>query len=723
MSSLKRLLPFLEWPQIMNRATLRADMVAGASTALVLVPLSMANAQLAGLPAYYGLYAGSIPCIIGGLFGSSRQLITCAVALICLMTAAALEPLAAQGSETFISHAILLTMMVGLFQLILGALRLGVLVNFVSHPVIGGFTTAGALIIIISQIGYVLGVTLDSSDSFLLTIWETARSVVHIHWPTFAFGIGVMTLMIVLRLIHRRMPHVLIAVGLVTFISWATGYEHNQRISLSQIADPETQESLGEFQKVARQVQHVSEQRQQTLARQRLVASESGKHSREAVRLQSRIDLLEMDLAQAKARMRMVRQGLHEQVFRQAIVKDRPVFVSRDNNDPIYATSPDARKWRLSVPREAIEDGKILMQGGGIVVGNIPSGIPAFTPPLIEWDSFMQLLNGAILIALFGFMNAMSLAKAVAAHTGQRINPNRELFGQGLANFIGSFFRSSPVSPSFTGSTVNFTSGAVTGLSSVIAGALVLATLVLLSPLLYHIPKAALGGVVIVSVAKLVNFGQFKRAWKTHPHDGIVAIGTFLCTIAFTPDLNKGIFAGILLSLGLYLYRRMFPHVVTLSLHNDGAYRDAHRYGLQQCRHIAAVRFDGSLFFANAAYLEDKILERISEMPELKHVLIDGSTINDLDASGVETLSQQIDHMRQAGYDLSISGLRSPILDTMRRTGLLKKIGEDHLFLTVAEAAQALHAKSHENSDEKCCPLLEVCPREERDPSMEPMIG
>jgi len=148
----------------MNRATLRADMVAGASTALVLVPLSMANAQLAGLPAYYGLYAGSIPCIIGGLFGSSRQLITCAVALICLMTAAALEPLAAQGSETFISHAILLTMMVGLFQLILGALRLCVLVNFVSHPVIGGFTTAGALIIIISQIGYVLGVTLDSSD-------------------------------------------------------------------------------------------------------------------------------------------------------------------------------------------------------------------------------------------------------------------------------------------------------------------------------------------------------------------------------------------------------------------------------------------------------------------------------------------------------------------------------------------------------------------------------
>ena len=145
MSILKRIFPFLDWE--LGAETLRIDFVAGLTVALVLVPQSMAYAQLAGLPAYYGLYAAFLPPMVANLFGSSRQLATGPVAVVSLMTAAALEPIATAGSEQYIAYAVLLALMVGIFQFMLGILRLGLVVNFLSHPVVNGFTNAAALII------------------------------------------------------------------------------------------------------------------------------------------------------------------------------------------------------------------------------------------------------------------------------------------------------------------------------------------------------------------------------------------------------------------------------------------------------------------------------------------------------------------------------------------------------------------------------------------------
>ena len=147
MVKLRRLFPFLDWFQNYTTETLRIDFLSGLTVALVLVPQSMAYAQLAGLPAYYGLYAAFLPPIVANLFGSSRQLATGPVAVVSLMTAASLEPLAATGSEGYIAYAVLLALMVGIFQLALGVLRLGLIVNFLSHPVVNGFTNAAALII------------------------------------------------------------------------------------------------------------------------------------------------------------------------------------------------------------------------------------------------------------------------------------------------------------------------------------------------------------------------------------------------------------------------------------------------------------------------------------------------------------------------------------------------------------------------------------------------
>ena len=163
MRVLRRIFPFLAWLPELNAATLRADLIAGVTVALVLVPQSMAYAQLAGLPAYFGLYAAFLPPMIANLFGSSRQLATGPVAVVSLMTATALEPIATAGSESFIAYAILLALLVGLFQLMLGVLRLGLVVNFLSHPVVNGFTNAAALIIATSQLAKVFGVQVEKA--------------------------------------------------------------------------------------------------------------------------------------------------------------------------------------------------------------------------------------------------------------------------------------------------------------------------------------------------------------------------------------------------------------------------------------------------------------------------------------------------------------------------------------------------------------------------------
>ena len=187
---LKRFLPFLAWLTQYNVASLKLDAVSGLTVALVLIPQSMAYAQLAGLPAYYGLYASFLPPMLAALFGSSRQLATGPVAVVSLMTAASLEPLATAGSEAFIAYAVLLALLVGIFQFLLGVLRLGLVVNFLSHPVVNGFTNAAAIIIASSQLSKMFGVHVDKAQHHYETIIRVVEAaLVYTHWPTLAMGL------------------------------------------------------------------------------------------------------------------------------------------------------------------------------------------------------------------------------------------------------------------------------------------------------------------------------------------------------------------------------------------------------------------------------------------------------------------------------------------------------------------------------------------------------
>ena len=706
---LKRLLPFLSWFEHYSLAKLRSDLIAGVTVALVLIPQSMAYAKLAGLPVYYGLYAAFLPPMIAALFGSSYQLATGPVAVVSLMTAAALEPLATAGSQGFIAYAVLIALMVGVFQLLLGVLKLGLVVNFLSHPVVAGFTNAAALIIATSQLSSIFGVDVESGAHHYETIYNIGKAaLVSTHWVTLGLAVLAFAIMITLKRINPRIPNVLVAVVITTFISWAIGFEHNYKCRIEQIASPEVRTAIATLNTVGDDIEQETNAR--TLLNNAIAKKEKeyGNHSPEIMELEYQLSLLNLRIDGQKARLRTLREQLR--ALKLTGVRQTGgsiLFYVKGNAPPgseIYG-----KKWRLKIGNQKISQGIIPLVGGGAVVGDIPKGLPAFKLPGLNFGIVLNLLPIAAIISLLGFMEAISIAKAMAAKTGQRLDPNQELIGQGLSNIAGSFSQSYAVSGSFSRSAVNLQAGAVTGMSSVFTSGVVTISLLYLTPLLYYLPQSVLAAIIMMAVVNLVNVKSFVHAWQAQKYDGAIAIITFAFTLVFAPSLDIGIMVGVALSLVLFLIRTMNPDIAMLSKYTDGTYRNAERFNLEHCRHIAVIRFSRSLFFSNVNYLEEKILNVVSSMPELKHVLIVANAINELDASGEETLSLLVTRLREAGYDISFSGFNDSILDVLRRTHLYDRIREDHLFRNVAFAIDSIYASSHQNSNERDCPLMKVC--------------
>lgn len=548
----RMLFPFRGWMgELRDRQTLRTDILAGITVAMVLVPQSMAYAQLAGLPAYYGLYASFLPPAVAALLGSSRQLATGPVAVVSLLTAAALEPIAGSNPEGYIAYAIMLAFMVGLFQIVLGLFKLGVLVDFLSHPVVMGFTNAAALIIATSQLDKLFGVDGARAEHYYETIWNVLVAITeHSHWPTVAMSILAVSIMWFLSRHYPKIPNVLIAVVITTILSILVDF-----------------------------------------------------------------------------------RGMN-----------------------------------------------------GRIVGEIPSGLPSLAIPTIDWGVAAQLVSAAIVISLIGFMEAISIAKAMAAQTRQRLDANQELFGQGVSNIISGFSQGYPVSGSFSRSAVNLNNHAVTGFSSIVTGAVVGLTLLFLTPLLYHLPLATLASVIIMAVIKLIRFAPIRAAWQVQPHDAIVAVVTFVLTLIVAPHLDQGILVGVLLSLGLYTWRSMRPRMAILSRHADDTLRDAEVQILKTCDHMSVLRFDGSLFFANAGYFENRVLERIAVKPGIRYVIIDAEGINEIDSTGEEMLHELITRLNKQGIEMVFARCKKPLIDVFTRTGLVNQLGGKTLFRTRTKA-------------------------------------
>ena len=692
-SVMGRVFPFLRWLPY-SVAALRADFIAGLTVALVLVPQSMAYAQLAGLPPYYGLYAAFLPVVVAALWGSSNQLGTGPVAVVSLLTASSLTPLAAPGSEQFVVLAVMLALLVGLVQLALGAFKLGVVVNFLSHPVIVGFTNAAALIIGLSQINKLIGVPMGRSEHFINDIWGVVKQIGDTHLPTLAMGAVAIVIMLVIRKKAPKLPGVLIAVVLTTVVSWAIGFERNSKASVEAIMDPEARALLAEFARTEGRIDELNAQIAAKAGTLKQVLKESGELSHEIVTTNYELELLRLQLRDRESENRKRNRTIRSFVFeRVAGAAGQPDAFFPQGKLTAGAQS-DGRLWRIARAGK----GDLKMVGGGEVVGGIPKGLPSFSLPKMSWDMLGTLFSTAIVISLVGFMEAISIAKAMAAKTRQKIDPNQELLGQGLANLVGALSQSFPVSGSFSRSAVNLNAGAMTGMSSVFTGVFVLLTLLFLTPLLYHLPQAVLAAVIIMAVIGLVNFEAIKHAWQASRHDGIAAIATFVATLAFAPHLDNGILVGAGLAILLYLVRTMKPRVAILGRHADGTLRDAAVHDLPASDVVTAVRFDGRLYFANVSYFEDAILEAVANNPKAGNLLVVGDGINELDASGEEVIHHLVDRLRSNGVNVFFAGLKKQVIDVMRATGLLQHLGEQNLFATPDAALEEIYATAGEGA-------------------------
>lgn len=561
--------------ELKNPSVLKADLIAGVTVALVLVPQSMAYAQLAGLPPYFGLYASFLPPMVAAVFGSSRQLATGPVAVVSLLTAASLEPLAAAGSEGFLAYAVLLAIMVGIFQLFLGLFRLGVLVDFLSHPVVVGFTNAGAIIIGTSQLGKLFGITVEKAPRHYETVYNIILEATEsTHLITFAFSVLSIGIIWGTKKYQPRLPGVLIAVVVCTLLSWAIGFAER----------------------------------------------------------------------------------------------------------------------------------------GRSIVGAIPAGLPNMTIPVFDWEVIKQLIASTIVISLIGFMEAISIAKAMAARTRQRIDANQELVGQGLSNMVSGLFGGYAVSGSFSRSAVNIESGAVTGFSSIVTGAVVGITLLFLTPLLYHLPQATLASVIIMAVINLIKIEPIKHAWKAEKHDGIVAVVTFVLTLLMAPHLQNGIIIGVILAMVLFIYRTMRPRIAIVSRYHDGTFRDVSVHPeLDQCKKILMFRFDMSLYYANAGYFETKVLEMVADNPDIEYLILDAEGINTLDATGEGVLLHLSERLQKIGITIIIARMKKQFMDTVRKTGTLEKMGGDNrrFFsrITFALAQAWINVECDKCGNGKNCPL------------------
>ncbi len=706
----QRLLPFVSWiNELRDPKTLRADMVAGLTVALVLIPQSMAYAQLAGLPPYYGLYAAFLPPIVSALFGSSRQLATGPVAVVSLMTAAALEPLASAGSEGYIAYAILLALLVGLFQITLGLLRLGVLVNFLSHPVVLGFTNAAAIIIATSQLGKILGVSVEKSAHHYETVWNTLLlGMTDTHIPTLAMATLAFAIMIGLRRLDARLPGVLIAVVITTLVSWFWDFEQRRLLMPEQIASPEVHRLLQDQLDLRKDIEASGEQLKLLEQDYSNTLRQHGEDDARTLRALHTRDMATSILAQKQQQYQDDLKELRTLHFD---------LVPADDNSPakLYlrgSVPPDLEPlgqiWKLE---GILEDHSLSVRSGGAVVGKVPSGLPALQVPRFDWDIVLQLLSAALTIALIGFMEAIAIAKNMATRTRQRLDSNQELVGQGLGNLFGSLFQSYAIAGSFSRSAVNISAGAVTGFSSVVTGLVVVIALLWFTPLLYHLPQATLAAVIMMAVIGLVRVAPIRHAWKAHRHDGFVAIVTFVLTLLLAPHLDKGILIGVGLSLGLFLYRTMKPRVAVLSRYNDGSLRDVAVHNLQTCENISVIRFDGSLYFANTGYFEDQIMEKVAAKPDLKFVIIDAQGINQIDATGEEMLLELMERLRESGIELLFARMKRQFMDTLRRTGNIDEMGEGHFFARVQNALDYAWEKLGDNHAASC-PLQVSTPRD-----------
>ena len=535
---LYRFLPFLIWFKGYHTAAFRNDALAGITVAVVLIPQSMAYAILAGMPPVYGLYAAAVTPLIGALWGSLRQLATGPIAIMSLLVLTTLTPLAEPGSKQFVELAFLLAFMVGILYLLIGLFRLGLVMFFISHSAVKGFTAAAALIIIATQVPHFLGLSVSRHEYIFPRLVEIVKGLPELHILTSVIGIVALGIIFGVQKFRKSLPAGLIALVAVT------------------------------------------------------------------------------------------------------------------------------------IPIAVFE----LHLRGVSIVGKIPEGLPHPVLPPFDFNTVTSLIGPAVVIAMVSFAETYSVGKAISSQTKQKVHVDQEFIGQGLANVIGSFFQSYPVSGSFSRTALNYATGAKTGIASVISSLSVVLALLFLTPLFTYIPKAALAALVISAVLLLFHPKEVFELWKMNRHDGIVAVTVFVLALLTKPDY--ALLIGVIISLIFFLWKTMHPRIVRVTKDPDlNMFLNADVHKKPSCPQILQLRSENAIYFANAEYTIEHLISRLDEQSTpVKFLLLDFQAVGFIDITGIDELRVLLDEVKARDMEITFMSVHLPVKQVFESSGFIKEL-------------------------------------------------
>ena len=329
-----------------------------------------------------------------------------------------------------------------------------------------------------------------------------------------------------------------------------------------------------------------------------------------------------------------------------------------------------------------------LDQAGIKVVGELPVGMPQLQLPGISPEALLLLLPMAVMISLVGFAESVAIARTFAARRRQQVNSNRELLGLGLANLAAGLSASFPVTGGLSRTVVNHDAGAITPMASILTGLGMLLVLFFFTGWLYHLPQAMLSAVIMVAVLSLLDWKHLPYLWRYSRGDALAWLATAAGVLFLGIEL--GLMLGVLVSLASWLAKNSKPHVAIVGrLPGTEHYRNVQRYDVELHPRILSLRIDESLMFANAQEVEQRVLDEVGQRPELQHVILMGSGINHIDASGVEVLEQLNRLLKEQGVLLHLSEIKGPVLDRLKLIDFPQHL-TGQVFLTQHQAMQAL---------------------------------
>ncbi|MBO9467902.1 sulfate permease [Tropicibacter sp. R15_0] len=567
MQRIARYLPILEWAKTYNRDTAVSDGVAAVIVTIMLIPQSLAYALLAGLPAEMGLYASILPLVAYAIFGTSRALAVGPVAVVSLMTAAAIGNLGLSDPAQVVLAAVTLAFMSGAILLAMGVLKLGFLANFLSHPVIAGFITASGLLIAASQLKHIFGIEVHghSLPQILEDIWA--------------------------HLGDTNLFTLVIGVSALGFLFW-------------------------------------------------------------------------------------VRKGLKPLLLAKGLGRRMADILAKAG--PVGAVAVTILiTWVFG-----------LANAGVKIVGEVPMGLPPLSAPSLDPSLWSQLFLSALLISIIGFVESVSVAQTLAAKKRQRIDPDQELIGLGASNVAAAVSGGYPVTGGFARSVVNFDAGAETPAAGALTAIGIGLAALFLTPLLYFLPKATLAATIIVAVLSLVDFSILKKAWGYSKVDFAAVAATIVLTLGF--GVETGVSAGVILSIALHLYKTSRPHVAEVGLvPGTQHFRNILRHKVETLDHVVTLRVDESLYFANARFLEEYVLNRVAEDKGLRHVVLMFPAVNEVDMSALETLEELNRRLSDMGITLHLTEVKGPVMDRLQRSHFLDELTGE-VFLCQFDAWQSL---------------------------------